>query len=129
MLLSASVVSASDWASIGETSLSYWYMDKESIAPVDSKMKAWFLVDYIEEQSNLYGKKFKSSKHLSYFDCKSKTSVTVQSAIFSENLGEGTTVDSYSANKKDLEYIDVMPDTIGETALQAVCLSSPKKKK
>lgn len=129
MLLSTSMVFASDWVSIGGTSTSDWYMDKESIAPIDGKMKAWFLVDYAEEQSNIFGKKFKSTKQLSYFDCQSQTSATVQSALFADNLGNGNTVDTYAANKKTLEYIDVMPDSIGEMALQAVCKSAPKKKK
>lgn len=129
LLAYSSIVNASDWATFGETSLSIWYLDKESIASVDGKMKAWFLVDFKDEQTAYNGKKYKSTKQLSYFDCPSKTSALVQEAFFTDQFGEGTIADSYSLNKKNLEFTDVIPDSIGESMLKFVCQSVPKKKK
>jgi hypothetical protein len=129
LLLGSNLAMAADWNPIGETSDSTWYIDRQSLGTSDGKAKAWFIVDLANERTDYAGRKFKSSKELVYFDCSARTSATLYHLTYSDQLGEGNTVWSSSVDKKNVTYLDVVPDSIGETLLDLVCSSVPKPQK
>lgn len=133
MLFCAPVLcQAADWqyvtkASAGDTFL----MDFTSVAPVGQYRKAWVQINHsaLRETSGYPAKKYHSTRLLYYFDCKSKLLGTYQTVRYSEKFAEGDVVEtkSFKFDPKDLD--DAVPDTVGETVMQAGCASDAQRAK
>lgn len=118
------VAHASDWRPLTKTDRMEVYIDVSSISHLDKFTKAWIEYSYPSEQapgwySNF--KKYRSVKSLEYFACPERTSSTVQQVYYSEPMGAGDSVGSFTKPLSQAAFSEAAPDTIGEHMLNYVC--------
>jgi hypothetical protein len=110
------------------------YMPKNTKRIENGVSSAWFFFTYIDslKVSDLpSADRGRSVKTQYYFDCRKGASATSQSYVYENFDGTGKVVSSFSADVRTLQLSDVVPESLGETMLHAVCddaQESPKKK-
>lgn len=115
---------ASNWKPIPNTVPNSTFVDASSIAPIGKYRKAWFLSsEEMEKDGNAYTsfKKYRSTKSLNYYSCEERTTASLQRLFYSESQGTGEYLGSWAAPSKNVNYLDVAPDTVGEAMLEYVC--------
>lgn len=115
---------ASNWKPIPNTKPNSTFVDVSSIAQVGKYRKAWFLwTAEAEEDGNAYSnfKKYKSTRSLNYYSCDERTSGTWQTLFYSDTQGSGDYLGRWAPLPRDINYLDVAPDTLGEVMLEYVC--------
>ncbi len=113
---------SSDWVIISTGSDSVIYGDKQSIRTQGNSVKLWlkWVYDTPQEVEHTYPvKKYTSTKSLDVYNCQDRTSTTLQTVRYSE---DGSVVDSQIWKDLKSAYSEIVPDTIGESILDYVCL-------
>jgi hypothetical protein len=96
-------------------------MDSTSISPRGKYVKAWFMYSYPDERADALGRKHRSYKALTLFDCKERTSATQLAIYYAEPTGSGTVAWTDSVDFDTMKFRDVVPESIGENNLDLIC--------
>jgi hypothetical protein len=110
---------AAEWVEIEQSHDSIMYVDKQSIIKDGKYRKAWFKFVYSEPKpiSTYDSRTYDSAKVLWYYDCATKKHAVAQDLSY---LG-GEVVES-SARKITADlFLDVTPDTLGESGYNTTC--------
>ena len=114
---------AANWAKLNENSTSKLMIDKQSILEKDKLKRAWVKIEYKNVQKNLElpDVQYNLSKLLWYFDCPSQKSAATQVFQYLNNeLVHSAALD----NVKDAKFIEPVPETDFDRAMQYVCASN-----
>ncbi|WP_157639452.1 surface-adhesin E family protein [Burkholderia ubonensis] len=124
---------ASDWRYLSSTENTTVSLDVQSVHFKGAVAKAWILSDYDPPttlQRGYTSLSASSSKALYFFDCDSDTSAVAEYVYASGKGGNGAVVESWNIpSSQRLEFSEVVPDSIGEAMLRAVCNMRPKPRK
>lgn len=109
-------------ASIGANDDKY-YIDGDSVSHAGQYRKVWVMESYTAPvETDAYPKKtYRSAKLLQYYDCKQQSTVAVRLVAYAEPEGRGDNVESKSVVFKPTSLQEVVPDSVGESLLKAVC--------
>ena len=111
---------AANWVHLTDTDSAQVFIDTDSIAKWDGKIKAWFLYEYGGPQTADH-KKYLSSKDLAYFDCTERSMVLVQIVRYEKQSGTGDVVSTIFIPMAPAWFEDVVPETLGETMQMFAC--------
>lgn len=134
LLLATSLVAsqaiAAEWMFVGGNSKLQTFLDVQSIRRNGSKVKVW--VKWIDSDpvvaKGVYPeRKYQSSKTLEIYDCSDRSTTTIQQILYAEPDG-GDVVKSNSISEKSAQFEEVIPESIGEAILLAVCKRTNLKK-
>lgn len=120
---------ASNWVTVSQSGTGATIeVDLDSIRSSGGRVKAWTRWSYTTPQEVKHSyppKTYTSSKDLVVYNCYERSSATIQSTSYSQN---GEVVDSRSVADVPSAYSEVVPDSVGESILDAVCgrKSSPQ---
>jgi hypothetical protein len=127
-LLACSQAHSADWkiASVGDKYANF--IDTSSITKVGPYRKAWLLQENAEPRftETQVPASYLSSMFLVYYDCAQKTFEMVQFLHYSAASGSGKIVDSESTGFSPSKLVDVVPGSVGESNLKAVCAAQIK---
>jgi hypothetical protein len=118
LMIIPSISYAANWVEIYPDA-SIW-IDTTSVSQKGAYKKAWFKTSHtIAEDGNQFTKykQYKETKELTYFDCKSHESLTIEIFYYMDTNFLG----SYSSPVLPSLFSEVAPDTIGEFELNLVC--------
>lgn len=123
LLMSISSCYAANWAKLSENSTSKLMIDKQSILEKDKLKRAWVKIEYKTVQKNieLPDIQYNLSKLLWYFDCPSQKSAATQ--VF-QYLNTELVHSAALENVKDAKFIEPVPETDFDRAMQYVCASN-----
>ncbi len=115
------ITQAATWVKLNDNAMSKLLLDKQSIVTQAALKKVWVKVEYKTPQKNpdSVDKVYNLSKALWHFDCANQTSATTQ--VF-QYLNQEL-VYSASVDMKGAEFIEPMPDSDLQIAMQYVCKS------
>lgn len=99
------------------------YIKKNTVRRGENGLvQAWGIKDFNSNQYESYGKYYyKSILNLISYNCTERSFVLLGLVYYSDNMGYGKDLYSYSWKESEVEYKHVMPKSTGETALNAVC--------
>ena len=122
-------VLASDWQFLGNSTAPEGeiLIDKDSIRFTGDTAKAWSKWVYAvpQELAGAYPKKtYQSDKILRIYNCAAKTSAVKQIVYYATADGEDA-MDTLQVKDSELDFSDVIPDSIGEAQLDWVCQQKP----
>ena len=96
------------------------YLDRETIRKNGDIVKMWDMVDYSSYQ-DFQGKKYKSAKGYTVYDCKSEARATSALVFYSDVIGRGDVIMSNSRLEKDWQWKPIVPETIGQFVWKIAC--------
>jgi hypothetical protein len=79
------------------------------------------MMNFHQIQKDQSGTSYKSTKNLFAFDCKSEESTLVSGFNFSEPMGGGKVVGSYTLQKIDWKWEPIVPDSVTEYLWKMAC--------
>lgn len=120
LLLGVTSAYASDWEQVAQNDNMEVFLDKQSVGRQGKLRKAWLAYSFKAEQS-LNGKIYKSTKQQEQFSCPEKASGQYQTTYYTDEYGKGQVVFTWMAQSKNIILSDVVPDSVGEAVLRAVC--------
>jgi hypothetical protein len=120
---SANPALAAKWLAITRTEDSSIFLDAESVRRDGAHMRAWFLWDYanVKEMEGPAHQAYVSVKSVSLFDCRKKQRAVVEAFYYAQRLGVGRPVGKAIMPARKITFDDVIPGTVGELMLNAVC--------
>jgi len=107
-------------------------IDSDSIVPAgNGVIKAWIMHSFDEARtSKTYPAfQYKSTLQLDVFNCVERTSDTLQEVYYSEANRQGDVIKSNSYSRKGLDFVDVVPGSVGEGQLEFACNVFKRKQK
>ncbi|MDX1915721.1 MAG: carbonic anhydrase family protein [Methylophilus sp.] len=113
---------AAIWIKLNENAVSRLMLDRQSISEQNQLKKTWVKIEYKRAQKNLEfvdEKEYNNTKALWYFDCDAKKSATTQ--VF--QYANQTLIYSAGVDVKSAEFIEPLPESDVEIAMQYVCKS------
>jgi hypothetical protein len=119
LTLFSSQVSA-EWELVQSDDESSLFMDKSTIRNQGLYIAMWSLIDFESPQKSSEGA-FWSAKYLNLYNCRERTSGTKAFANYSEQMGLGKVIFSHSFESFEVDFSDVLPDSLGEAMLDAAC--------
>ncbi|WP_428839948.1 surface-adhesin E family protein [Burkholderia ambifaria] len=130
---SSSLAHAASWVAVAKSSdeTASIYVDTASIRFSGARAKAWFLEDNmysLDVPAAFPATRYVSSKKLLVFDCDQRTWATTQAVFYDDHAGSGKVVWSWSAGPARLQYVEIVPDTMGEAMLDSACLQRRRGK-
>jgi hypothetical protein len=96
------------------------YLDRGSLVSTSKYRKAWLMSSYDSRETG-FGRGYQSSKELWMFRCTARQSALIQNIRYAEAVGGGAVLHTYAAKPENAPFEDVVPDSVGEEALQRVC--------
>lgn len=96
------------------------YLNKKSIKRLKSMSQAWLLYTSEFDLSN-DSESYKSYKILSNFDCVQGKIGSISIVRFEDQAGNGKVTSSFETPLSEVTYSHVVPQSIGEATLEAVC--------
>lgn len=120
LVFSVSYTHASDWSLLDTSDIAQVYLDKSSVARFGKIRKAWIAYSY-KDAETYNGKSYKSSKTLGLYSCAERTSGIYQSTSYADEYGKGLVISSWQIPSKDVHFSEVVPDSIGEVTIDAIC--------
>lgn len=120
---------ASDWRYLSGGPSSYFRIDFSSISYFGKYRKVWTEANYLEsnESTAKILRLYKSNRVLIFFDCLTKTSLSTQSIEYSGLEGSGEVVGSFSVKFSSNDFIDIVPDSIGDLYLYLACADQTER--
>lgn len=111
--------SAANWLAITRNETTLLYIDLQSVAKEGQFRKAWYKFEYAEpQQISTYDKRtYDLAKTLWYFDCNKRKYQVVQDL----NYLEQALIESSVYKVSNEAFLDITPETMGETAYVAAC--------
>ena len=117
LLVLSQGVLASDWKLLIDGEAFDFYVDKSSISNTGENKKVWVMYIYEKNQKTKSKKTYNSIKALWQFNCNEKTIAMMQQISY---LGDDVVV-GHSVKKYALDFSDIVPDSIAETASGTAC--------
>ena len=122
----SATATAANWVLVGDNPKATVEVDRAGITREGATTKAWFRWNYAAPQYTAGDKKaYRSAKQLNVFNCSKRQYAIAQQIGYEELDSMGDSV-FHEAFRK-LEYVEVIPDSIGESMLEYVC-ALPKKR-
>lgn len=121
LLMMICPVSWAAWDFVFEDEEIAFYSDKSSIRRTGNISRIWSMMDFHEIQKSQMGVSYKSTKNLFSFDCKSEEGALISGHNFSEPMGSGKNVGSYTTQKIDWEYTPIVPELVKEHLWRIAC--------
>ena len=122
---------AADWKLVGESLSGPVFIDRSSVAPRGTKIKAWFVYNYKEPRQPpevVVPAQYRSLKQLRYFDCIEKTATLIQEIKYREPMGDGFPIGTrLSIEPETAKFEDVEPETIPHAMLESACAEMMSK--
>jgi hypothetical protein len=120
---------AADWKLVNKSDTVAAYFDEQGIARTQNKIKVWVLWDYVSPQKTDSSpqKQYLSLKELSYYDCAERTRAPVQAVFYPGPFGTGESVETTVRDPSKVLFVDVVPDTVGESMLDRACAIARQK--
>lgn len=109
---------AADWQVLTEHEGFVDYVDVASIKKKENVRAVWRLRSYKSTQTDA-SKPYRSTKTLWEYDCKNERGRATYVIGYSDEMGGGLNV--MSGTDSSGNWTPIIPETIGETALKAVC--------
>ncbi|OGT23115.1 MAG: hypothetical protein A2342_00450 [Gallionellales bacterium RIFOXYB12_FULL_54_9] len=107
-----------DWVEVSSNSRLTVYADPTSIKETRDTVRMWDLFDHREAKTETSGKKFKSMKDMTEYDCENKISRILYTTCHSEQMGMGEVV---YTNKEAADWRMIAPDSPGEKLWKTAC--------
>lgn len=120
LIFSVSFAHASDWTQVSGSDAMKVYFDKASVVRSGKMRKAWVTYSYKEAQTS-NSKPYKSVKSLGLYSCSERMSGDFQMTWYAEEIGLGLVTSTWQIPTKDIRFSEVVPDSVGEGALNAIC--------
>lgn len=119
---------ASNWVTVSRSDTGTLIeVDLDSIRSSGGKVKAWTRWSHNTPQEVKHSyppKTYTSSKDLAVYNCYERSSAVIQSTSYSQS---GEVVDSRSGADVPSAYSEVVPDSVGESILDAVCGNTSRR--
>jgi hypothetical protein len=123
LLMMACSASQAEWEFSGSAGggkiLSYY--DKSTIRRSGVIAKMWKMKDFTTVQIEKNGDRKKSEKAFTAYNCKEETWALMTLVQYSESMGEGDVIWSYTWKEHEMNWIPNVPDTIGEIEWKIAC--------
>lgn len=120
LLMIVSSVSWAGWEITSTDDEATFYHNKSTIRKTGSIARMWTMTNYAEVQTNSRGE-FTSDKVLVAFDCRSETYAIVSVSRYSDQMGSGSVVYSYTNKESKLEWNPIVPDSLGKNEWNIAC--------
>lgn len=106
------------------TSNDKYYLRTSTVRRIASGLvQAWSVRDYSAQKFNKYKNYYyKSSIELHSYNCAERSDALLSVVDYSESMGSGQVLNTYNWKTSELEYSYVIPESIGESMLEKVCL-------
>ena len=121
---------AASWELVVTTSAATAWVDTSSIRTIDGKARVWVKFQMTKAVPVFHDKPsptFILAKQLSIYDCRKRTSATLQVARYASE--ESSPVDQDNTPEALATFSEVVPDTMADRILSFVCQSATKSKK
>ena len=117
---------AENWTFVIASESQEIYVDTSSILKSGQTVRAWSIFNY-DIAMPVPGTKFDfiSDRSLFFFDCKRKKMGRAVQVLYSNLNATGDELTTFSGRMSDVEYEDVIPETIGENFFNFVCAKVP----
>jgi hypothetical protein len=109
-----------EWVKINTNDNLTTYVDPASISKLENIVKMWGMVDLKEAKKEELGKSFLSAKSLQEYDCKEEQVRKITLSFYSENMGAGEIVHTYTEPDK-WKWTPVTHGAIAETMWKTAC--------
>jgi hypothetical protein len=119
LTLMAGPAQAAQWARVGGSNGTTFYIDKASVIKIDKTRKVWSMQSYARLQKTPEGKLYRSVKMLHMYACEEHTTTLLAQVYYPEAMGKGEPVENYKFEKFNPE--DIVPDSPFDSALAAAC--------
>lgn len=116
--LSCFAAEAANWVKIAQTEKVSYSVDANSIVKTDKVRRAWILEDGHDGRNMfVYG----SRLQLGVFNCAEKSMAVKQYVLYVEGNAKGPSVGERIYKDSELEFSQVVPESVGELLLKTVC--------
>ena len=120
--------SAADWKNISQSSDMMMQIDTTSISLAkNGARKAWVEFIYTKPQKSRKNKSFLRSVTLFLYNCSERTVAPIQEVDY-DHIVNGIVVNSAFTPQEIAQFIDVVPGSFNEDALNFVCGEKIQKK-
>jgi hypothetical protein len=103
----------------GDEEISF-YCDKSTIRKNGVISRMWILIDFSSART-VSGDRHKSAKNYWAYNCGEETRAMISAIAYSEPMGEGNVVYSFTDQERDWKWTPVAPGTTGETIWKIAC--------
>jgi hypothetical protein len=117
---------AADWQVSAEGNELTSFSDVNSLRRDGKLVKVWQKFLFDKPRESVSGKVYQSSRDLTYYDCEARVYATKSFTLFSGADLDGEIVYSRDIPKGELEWSDIPPDTVSESAMEFACSKAPK---
>lgn len=107
-----------DWDLLGESAISYIYIDYNTVRKVDGFYRATYLFDFKSPRSAMSGEYYSSSVYFSYFDCERESQKRIYIDFFEGRKREGRIIASL---KNDSLWKNIPVGTAFRVVYDEVC--------
>jgi hypothetical protein len=121
VLMTFCSLSWAEWEITGRTKKGTFYYDKSTIRIESPIAKMWAMMDFSEELTNSSGERSKSQKVFRVANCKEQTVTTNSIIQFSDSMGEGNVVSTYTIKEGEWTWQPISPGSIAETEWKIMC--------
>jgi hypothetical protein len=114
------VANAAQWVEISNGSTAVVRVDTQSVVSLNgTTKKAWLEFVYPQARQTDSGKWYKKALTQLAFDCSKRATAALQDVLYESSAGN--VVESSSIPKNQILFIDVVPESFAEEALNLVC--------
>lgn len=121
---------AAKWVSVAGNDDATVFVDIDSIRREGSQVKTWLKWQWTsakEVPGSYPAKTYFVERQLQISDCKQRTLAIAQGVQYSDKEGVEV-VDSYTIDKKNWQFSEVVPETIGESLVLFACKPPVQKR-
>lgn len=122
----------SRWVEVGGNSQITAYVDKISMRRSGAKVKVWLRWENASpvETDTVFPKKtYMSAKTLNVYNCSERSAAGLQAIRYAESNVSGDVVESTSIPETKATFVELAPETIGESIMLYACKATPGSKK
>ena len=121
VLLIAPVFCWADWVSVGRSGSCDITIEDRELRVVNGLLRTWIQWSCEREDKTPTGITFQSLKELGLIDCKGKRSGVMQITYYSQSLGNGKVVDTFSKPANSVNIVEHPPGSIGAEIITVAC--------
>jgi hypothetical protein len=109
---------SAEWEYVIESATDMYFADRSTIKKQGKYTLMWQLTNSVPSASP---EEVKSRKTLLIYDCATKTYGSKAHLYYSGYMGSGEVIDSEFLSVEEVEFIDLVPDSVGQDVFKIAC--------
>ncbi len=128
VLMMTCSVSWAEWELVDLNDEFYVFVDKSTIRKNGHIVRMWSMKNYLLEQTNSSGSKYRSSKTLYVYNCKAEETALASIIQHAGEMGDGSAVWAGNRSEREWEWAPVSPNSINQRLWEIACGKSMYKR-